>query len=179
MKKVYVISMIFGVQLITTINFFAAHESNVTPIMQSLATCSLHPATPHALGHQLLVGTQVHNSVRIAFALAQGACIDYQDEDGNTALHYATTPVWITEYCGGKDRPCINISPKIIRQLITAGANPHIANKAGLTPLSAAQLRLRALRMAGIDTHATKLAEPWYALILETLDKAIAEKQSL
>ena len=65
------------------------------------------------------------------------ATVDFQDKDGDTALHNACT---FDEYK--------NKSPAMVHHLLQAGANPFLTNKHGLTPLSLLQQRWPSYRGA-------------------------------
>ena len=66
-----------------------------------------------------------HGSLReVNLLIEHGANVDFQDQNGDTALHYAA-------HC------CDRYSEEIVSVLLTGGAS-HLCNNHGLTPLLAA-----------------------------------------
>ena len=76
-------------------------------------------------GVTLLMQATCHGSLRdVHLLIEHGANVDFQDQNGDTALHYAT-------HC------CDRYSEEIVSALLTGGSS-HLCNNHGLTPLLAA-----------------------------------------
>ncbi|WP_457636146.1 ankyrin repeat domain-containing protein [Persephonella sp.] len=72
----------------------------------------------------LIVASQLGDIDRVRLAIAKGADVNYQDEKGGTALHWAV-------FYGHKE---------IIKLLLMQGANPLIKDKNGITPVDVARI---------------------------------------
>lgn len=76
-------------------------------------------------GVTLLMQATCHGSLRdVHLLIEHGANVDFQDQNGDTGLHYAA-------HC------CDRYSEEIVSALLTGGAS-HLCNNHGLTPLLAA-----------------------------------------
>ncbi|NPA12901.1 MAG: hypothetical protein GXO45_02815 [Aquificae bacterium] len=72
----------------------------------------------------LIVYTQLGDIDRVKLAIAKGADVNAQDENGGTALHWAV----FYEY------------EDIVKLLLMHGANPYIKDKNGITPIDVARI---------------------------------------
>lgn len=72
----------------------------------------------------LIVASQLGDIDRVRLAIAKGADVNYQDEKGGTALHWAV-------FYGHKE---------IINLLLMQGADPLIKDKNGITPIDVAKI---------------------------------------
>ncbi len=72
----------------------------------------------------LIVASQLGDIDRVRLAIAKGADVNYQDEKGGTALHWAV-------FYGHKE---------IIKLLLMQGADPLIKDKNGITPIDVARI---------------------------------------
>jgi len=81
----------------------------------------------------LIVASQMGDIDRVRLAIAKGANINAQDENGGTALH------WAVFYEHGN----------IVRLLLMHGANPYIKDKNGITPIDVARIN-RKIKMLKI-----------------------------
>ncbi|SNZ10388.1 Ankyrin repeat-containing protein [Persephonella hydrogeniphila] len=74
--------------------------------------------------NMLIVAAQLGDIDRVRLAIAKGANVNYQDEKGGTALHWAV-------FYGHKD---------IVKLLLMQGADPYIKDKNGITPVDVARI---------------------------------------
>ena len=72
----------------------------------------------------LIIASQLGDIDRVRLAIAKGAYVNYQDEKGGTALHWAV-------FYGHKE---------IVRLLLMQGADPLIRDKNGITPVDVAKI---------------------------------------
>ncbi len=72
----------------------------------------------------LIVASQLGDIDRVRLAIAKGADVNYQDEKGGTALHWAV-------FYGHTD---------IVKLLLMQGADPLIKDKNGITPVDVAKI---------------------------------------
>ncbi|WP_457639280.1 ankyrin repeat domain-containing protein [Persephonella sp.] len=90
----------------------------------SLSCQKLDTSNPNNL---LIVASQLGDIDRVRLAIAKGADVNYQDEKGGTALHWAV-------FYGHKD---------IVNLLLMQGADPLIKDKNGITPVDVARINHR------------------------------------
>ena len=74
--------------------------------------------------NMLIVSSQLGDINRVKLAIAKGANINAQDENGSTALHWAV----FYEY------------GDIVKLLLMHGANPFVKDKNGITPIDVARI---------------------------------------
>jgi len=74
--------------------------------------------------NMLIVASQLGDIDRVRLAIAKGADVNYQDEKGGTALHWAV-------FYGHKE---------IVKLLLMQGADPLIKDKNGITPVDVAKI---------------------------------------
>ena len=74
--------------------------------------------------NMLIIASQLGDIDRVRLAIAKGADVNYQDEKGGTALHWAV-------FYGHKE---------IVRLLLMQGADPLIKDKNGITPVDVAKI---------------------------------------
>ncbi|MDQ7055528.1 MAG: ankyrin repeat domain-containing protein [Persephonella sp.] len=74
--------------------------------------------------NMLIVASQLGDIDRVRLAIAKGADVNYQDEKGGTALHWAV-------FYGHKD---------IVKLLLMQGADPLIKDRNGITPVDVAKI---------------------------------------
>ena len=93
---------------------------------------TVHPDTKGVSGDIPLCQAVRAGHVKIVALLLQyGANPDLQDNDGNTALHYA-----ILNSCVAMLKSLRDDNFAIARQLLSYNANPLIENKSGISPLA-------------------------------------------
>ncbi|WP_457625261.1 ankyrin repeat domain-containing protein [Persephonella sp.] len=72
----------------------------------------------------LIVAAQLGDIDRVRLAIAKGADVNYQDEKGGTALHWAV-------FYGHKE---------IVKLLLMQGADPYLKDKNGISPVDVARI---------------------------------------
>jgi ankyrin repeat protein len=80
----------------------------------------------------LLVSVGSNQKEYIRLLVSKGIDINSQDEDGNTALHYPLSNVL-------RDKRYLPYSTEIVKILVEEGADPHIKNKEGKSPMDLAE----------------------------------------
>jgi ankyrin repeat protein len=80
----------------------------------------------------LLVSVGSNQKEYIRLLVSKGLDINSRDEDGNTALHYPLSNVL-------RDKMYLPYSTEIVKILVEEGADPHIENKEGKSPMDLAE----------------------------------------
>ncbi len=91
----------------------------------------------------LLTAAQLGDIDRVRLAIAKGANLNYQDEHGGTALHWAV-------FYGYKD---------IVQLLLMQGANPLIKDKDGITPIDVARINNKKEMLKLLEKYVKKKKE--------------------
>jgi len=79
----------------------------------------------------LLVSVDSHQKEYIGLFVSNGIDINSQDNDGNVALHYPLINVL-------KNKMYLTYSKELVKILVEEGADPHIRNKEGKSPMDMA-----------------------------------------
>jgi ankyrin repeat protein len=105
------------------------NERAIELLLQQGADMNIHdPAGRNAL----LVSVGSHQKEYIELLVSNGIDINSQDNEGNTALHYPLMNVL-------KNKLYLPYSKEIIKILMREGADPHIRNKEGKSPMDLAE----------------------------------------
>ncbi len=91
----------------------------------------------------LLTAAQLGDIDRVRLAIAKGANLNYQDENGGTALHWAV-------FYGYKD---------IVQLLLMHGADPLIKDKDGITPIDVARINNKKEMLKLLEKYVKKKKE--------------------
>ncbi len=103
----------------------------------------------------LLVSVGSHQKEYIKLLVSNGIDIDSQDNDGNTALHYPLINVL-------ENKLYLPYSKEIVKILLEEGADPHIRNKEGKSPMDlAVESGENELINLLIDNKKTHYSHPW------------------
>jgi len=87
--------------------------------------------------NMLIVAAQLGDIDRVRLALAEGADVNTQDENGGTALHWAV----FYEY------------GDIVELLLMHGANPYIKDKNGISPVDVARINKKVRMMKLLEKY--------------------------
>ena len=101
---------------------FASSDICCSRLIQNVADvnmCNNHNCTP------LMQASWSSDDKKVAMLIENGAKVDLQDVNGNTALHYAVCKSYYSLGC----------TPEICLALLTAKASIHLCNSKGWTPL--------------------------------------------
>jgi ankyrin repeat protein len=105
------------------------NEETVSRLLEKGADVNL---TDHSGRSPLLVSVDSHQKGYIKLLVSKGADINSQDNDGNTALHYLFAKAL-------ENKMYIPYCQLIAQPLLEEGADPHIKNKAGKSPMDLAE----------------------------------------
>ncbi|KAL1456130.1 hypothetical protein WDU94_000880 [Cyamophila willieti] len=83
----------------------------------------------------LHLAVDIENSALVELLLNHGADPNFSDEDGKTALHYATSKKFTSAVVQDKKSKPVNKMVDIVRQLLACGANVDAVDKNGQTSL--------------------------------------------